>query len=80
MSVSRVYSYASIVDQKIQSRLLPHESLCTFLHACQALKIHFKYLEVEWLCAGCLHLLYGLLDFVRGAAGDVDSSAMESEL
>ena len=37
-------------------------------------------MEVQRLCGGCVHLLYGPFDFVRRAAGDVDSSAMKSEL
>lgn len=73
-------SYASVVNQKIQSRLLSHEGFRPFLHAPQALHIHLEHVKVEWDCVGCFHLLHGLFDSVGRAAGDVDSGAMESEL
>lgn len=54
-------TYASIINQEIQARFLFHESFRPILHASEILQVHFEHMEVEWSCAGCLHLVYSLL-------------------
>ena len=72
--------YAGVIDQEIQSRLLPHESFRPIFHAFEVLQVHLDHMKVEWLFAGCFHFLYGRLYSVWGATSNVNPGAMESKL
>ena len=79
--LSRIgYSHAGVVDQDVESRLLFHKSLRPILDAVKTLLVHHERMKVECLFTRCLHPFNGRVEPLRGATGDVYSSAMESKL